>query len=135
MKNSVFNADINADTHKANLDLAKKNLEIASATLKSILTFVQIFSNISIDTLPKIGVEIASLVAPLVAAQEKIVEATIQQAKSLVNLKNLEELIPLPELSKVNPIKNISKPDLINQSLSGVQDIAGLSNTNIPKGV
>ena len=120
MENSVFNADINMKIHQTNLDLAKKNLDISQSMLKAFTTLIEIFSNLSVTNIPKIVKDIAGLSNPIISAAEKAIEANIQQIQAVKQLTDIQSTIQLPELSKVNPLKNISKPDLINQSLSGV---------------
>lgn len=119
MDNSIFDSEINSQMHQSHLDLAKLNLEISNSTLKVLTTLTEIFSNLSITNIPKIISDIGALANPIADAIKKTTEAIIKQSQAVQQLTKIQSTVQLPDLSKINPIKNISKPDLIDQSLSG----------------
>jgi len=127
MDNTVFDQDVNKEIHNSSLQLAKDNLDIASSNLKVLTSLVQIFSNLSVTNLPKIVEQIATLANPLIATAEKIVESNVKQIETLKNLENIQKQVTLPDLSKVNPIKDIQPPDLI------LNETSSLPGISIPK--
>ena len=109
MNNSVFNAEVNEATAKANLELAQKNLEVGSASLKALMKILDVLTGIkSPGDLGK-SANFAWLINPRADAVITAGQAKIQQAKAMKDLTNIKQPIQQPDLAKTNPIQFYTK--------------------------
>jgi len=105
MKNKIFDEELNRDIHKSNTESIDKVNDVGAATLKTLLTLVDLLSNLSPTNLPNIASKMTGLANPLIDAAAKSVEVKVKQAETIKDVEKLDAEVELPKLDVENPIE------------------------------